>query len=309
MNKRRNLPSQGAGLHLLARPLIVLPWVLGCLLAPAWGADNTKNPNNLLFNATPSVPNTQNQPKPSAPVTPSTTAGATSSSSTAPSQATPANPNAAASAMPGVGPVPAPLITIEQTGKRIYAAAKANHLDQAQAQLQTLKKAYSRLAARLNQPGAGRHLPTRAKGRAGATGQIASSISLLQKSLNARNRWAVMDYANQVVLAAANLSADYNAHVPVNAVLLGVYARELEIWSMKKDMQKLPFTARILERTWHNFRPAVIAHHGADQAAAFDALVGHLRRARTPADYGKLAQPFQSAAERIEQVFRANTPA
>lgn len=306
MNARRNPPGPNAGSRPPLRARVLLPLVFGVLISPAWSAGNSKNPDNLLFNATPSIPNHQNRPQSSAPATPSTTAGATSAASTAPAEATPAKPGAPASALPGVGPVPASLLTIEQTGKTIYQAAKANHLDQAQQQMQTLHTAYNRLAASLNQPGASRHLPSRAKGRAGATGQVAASINLLQKSLNARNRWAVMDYANQVVLAAANLSANFNAHVPVDAVLLGVYARELETWSMKRDMRKLPFTARILERTWHTFRPTVIAHHGANEAKAMDALVTRLRQAKTPADYGRLSQSLQNAAAHIEQLFGAH---
>lgn len=314
MTARRNPPGPVAGSRQSLRARIALPLVFGVLISPAWSADNSKNPNNLLFNATPSLPHHPNRQQPSAPSTPSTTAGATSAASTAPSEATPANPSAPASGLPGVGPVPAPLLNIEQTGKSIYQAAKANRLDEAQRQMRTLHTAYSHLAASLNQPGASRHLPSRAKGHAGATGQLAASINLLQKSLNAKNRWAVMDYANQVVLAAANLSANFNAHVPVDAVLLGVYARELETWSMKQDMRKLPFTARIIDRTWHTFRPTVIAHHGANEAKTMDALVKQLRQAKSPADYGRLSQRLQNAAAHIEQLFgtrhsRSRSPA
>lgn len=305
MNARRHPRGPDAGSRPSLRARIFLPLVFGVLISPAWSADNSKSPNNLLFNATPSIPSHQSRQQPSAPNTPSTTAGATSASSTAPSEATPAKPGAPVSALPGVGPAPASLLSIEQTGKTIYQAAKANHLDQAQRQMRALHRAYNHLAANMNQPGASRHLPSRAKGQAGATGQLAASINLLQKSLNAKNRWAVMDYANQVVLAAANLSANFNAHVPVDAVLLGVYARELETWSMKRDMRKLPFTAKIIERTWHTFRPTVIAHHGANEAKTMDALVTRLRQAKSPADYGRLSPPLQNTATHIEQLFGA----
>ena len=83
---------------------------------------------------------------------------------------------------------------------------------------------------------------------------------------------------------------------------LDYYGRELEVWALANDVNKLQATAREMRQTWDALRPAVEAK-SATEAKKFDALVAQVETAKTPAAYIRVATPVLDEVDNLEKLF------
>jgi hypothetical protein len=182
--------------------------------------------------------------------------------------------------------VPAALTDAGEFGENIYDAAKANDWKTANAKLNELKAAAEKMA-----------------GEKIGSAAFEATLGKLEKAAAAKDKTSTLIEANQLTLDAANLTAKYNPPVPVEVVKLDFYGRELEIWSQAKDEAKLRETARMIRQNWDAVKSKIEARGGKKEAAAFENLVVKTDRARTSADYAKLAAPILDEVDNLEKVF------
>jgi hypothetical protein len=97
--------------------------------------------------------------------------------------------------------------------------------------------------------------------------------------------------------------AVYRPPVPVEVTRLDYSGRELEIWAEANDVPKLQETARAMRREWDAVRSAVEAR-SVVKAERFAALVARVEKARTPAEFARLATPVLDEVDNLEKVFQ-----
>jgi len=136
-----------------------------------------------------------------------------------------------------------------------------------------------------------------------AKAHLNKSITVLKKSVEAKDQHKTMEQANQVTLIAANLTDPFDPKVPTDVTRLDFYGRELEVWSAVKDEAKLKVAADALQKTWKKVRPAVVEHGGKAEAIKFDGLVAMLRRAKSTVEFKDVATPILDEVDNLEKVF------
>jgi hypothetical protein len=111
-----------------------------------------------------------------------------------------------------------------------------------------------------------------------------------------------MRHANQITRFAALRGSEFHPKVPTEVVLLDYYGRELQVWSMAKDLGKLQTTRSDMEQTWHEVRPSVVEHGGQVTATNFDGLLKKLE-AKTPDEYMSESGAILDEVDKLEKVF------
>jgi len=197
--------------------------------------------------------------------------------------AAPQGSSTAAQNLPGA--VPAGLASLGEYGENIYDAAKSMKWTEAEAKLDALKRAIQESAVDNK--------------RAELQGIVVS----LENSMAKRDQSATMRESNQVTLISAELAASYHPKVPADVARLDYDGRELEIWSRANDISKLKATAQDMRQTWDRLEPEVKSHNGTAQAQKFGKLITETDRARSVAQYQKLARPILDEVDNLEKVF------
>ena len=202
----------------------------------------------------------------------------------------PGAPNSSVTGAPVAGPVlPASVEAVGHHSENAYDMAKASDWMKARASADSLKAAVA--------------VPTlEAGGETRLSNDLRTGVQALERAVTARDRMAGM-HANHITELGARLAAGYPSQVPSDVTLLDYYGRELEIWAGANDGAKLRKTATALRRVWVALRPQVLAKSGVAEATQFDALVAEVERARTAAEYGKVATPVLDAVDKLEKVF------
>ncbi len=142
------------------------------------------------------------------------------------------------------GEVPACIATVGELGEKIYDLAKEKNWTEVTEKLTLLKKEADTLRSQV-------------KVAKEAEEQLGAQITALAKSVDAKDRQATMQEANQITLIAASLSEPFHPKVPIEITRLDYYGRELEIWSAAKNVEKLKEVAGALSKTWDKVRPSV----------------------------------------------------
>jgi hypothetical protein len=190
---------------------------------------------------------------------------------------------------PASAPIPAAINDVGTYGEDLYDQAKAGNWAAAQAYLDSLHAAATKLPS-------GDQIQSQRS-------QLDSAITALDQAVGARNRMAAQEAANRVTYLAAQMTTPYHGATPTEVVLLDYYGRELEIWAAQGNLAKLKETAATLESTWNAVRPAVESNGGAVAARQTDALVSQIKAAKSPAGYARVATPFLNQVDELEKVF------
>jgi len=185
--------------------------------------------------------------------------------------------------------IPPPLADAGEFGENVYDFAKANDWRNADAKLATLKATVEQLRTLMTKQSAGES-------------RLEEGVLALDRAVTAKDRRAAMRVANQVTRDVADMTAKYRPPVPVEVTRLDYYGRELEIWAEANDVPKLQETARAMRKEWDAVRPAVEAR-SAVKAERFGALVARVEKARTPAEFARLATPVLDEVDNLENVF------
>ena len=215
------------------------------------------------------------------------TGGSTNAAATTPSDAVPSL--STSSAVTSGDGVPPPLADAGEFGEIVYDHAKANDWKNADARLAALKATVEQLRTLMASQSAGEN-------------RLEEDVLALDRAVIARDRRAAMRVANQVTRDVADMTGTYRPPVPVEVTRLDYYGRELEIWAEANDVPKLQETARAMRREWDAVRPAVEAR-SAVKAERFGALVARVEKARTPAEFARLATPVLDEVDNLENVF------
>jgi hypothetical protein len=141
------------------------------------------------------------------------------------------------------------------------------------------------------------------KGRHKEVFQIETAINELEKAIVSKDSQVSMREANQITLFAANLTALFNPTVPIEVTKMDYYGRELQIWALAKDINKLKTTSKEMRQTWNELRPLVESHGGEVQAKKFEELVIRVEQAQSFADYSQLAKLVLDEVDNLEKVF------
>jgi len=182
-------------------------------------------------------------------------------------------------------PVPAALAAAGEHGENLYDAAKAKAWKTAGLRLEALEADVARLET---QPDADR---------------LQDEVDSLRHSVARRQRQATMVQANQVTRTVADMTAaSYGPKVPVEVTRLDFYGRELEIGSETGATVRLESATRGIRHEWDAVRPAVSTRDSV-VARKFDALVIRIERARSPAEYRRLAEEELAEVDDLEHVF------
>ncbi len=187
--------------------------------------------------------------------------------------------------------VPTSVSNVGEYGENIYDAAKANDWKQATAKLSSLKKAANGLDANI-------------KNEDPNEDKLDDTLAALNKAVAAKNQLATMREANRVTLLATNLSAPFNPPVPVQVSLLDYYGRQLEIGVAANDINQLQATAKDMQKTWSELRPAIESKGASQEAQKFDKLVAQVQAASSPKDYSRLATTVLDEVDNLEKVFK-----
>jgi hypothetical protein len=110
-----------------------------------------------------------------------------------------------------------------------------------------------------------------------------------------------MEEASQVTLIVADMTAGCALKIPVQVARMDYYGRELEIWADAGDASKLKLTVDGMRHEEDAVRRSVEAR-APPEAKKFGALVARVERARTPAEYGRLAERAGGGGH-LEKVF------
>lgn len=181
-------------------------------------------------------------------------------------------------------PVPTALAAAGEHGENLYDAAKARAWRTAGRRLKALEADVARLST---QPDAGR---------------LQGEVDSLRQSVARRQQQATMVEANQVTRTVADMTAAYAPRVPVEVTRLDFYGRELEIGSEAGVTARLESAARGIRHEWDAVRPAVSARDSL-VARKFDGMVTRIERARSPAEYRRLAQEELAEVDDLEHAF------
>ena len=215
--------------------------------------------------------------------------GSTDGAATPSAVAAKASPSASAAGTAG-GSVPPPLTAAGEYGENVYDYAKANDWKNAEARIALLKTEVEHLRTLLAKPGA-------------EVTRLDGDVVVLDRAVTAKDRRAAMLAANQATRDVADMTARYEPPVPVEVTRLDYDGRELEVWAEANDAPKLQATATEIRRDWDDLRSAVEARN-ADQAKKFEALVGRVEKARTPAEFARLAKSVLDEVDNLEKVFQ-----
>jgi hypothetical protein len=185
---------------------------------------------------------------------------------------------------------PKSLTEASEYSENMYDLVKANDWVNANLKFNLLKSAVKRMHGEVN----GQHKDVF---------QIDTEINELEKAIVSKDSQVSMREANQITLFAANLTALYNPTIPFEVSKLDYYGRELEIWAMANDINKLKSTSKEMRQTWDELRPLVESHGGAIQAKKFEELVIRVEQAQSFADYAQLAKLVLDEVDNLEKVF------
>jgi hypothetical protein len=203
----------------------------------------------------------------------------------------PATPSPAATATGTAGSsVPTPLADAGEFGENVYDYAKANDWKNADARLAALRTSVKELRTLIPKQSA-------------ELDRLEEDVLALDHAVAARDQRAAMRAANQVTRDVADMTARYALPVPVEVTRLDYYGRELEIWAEAKDAEKMRETARAMRRGWDAVRSAVETRSAAE-AEKFGALVAQVEKARTPAEFARLAKLVLDEVDNLEKVFQ-----
>ncbi len=200
---------------------------------------------------------------------------------------TAASPGASTAVQNHSGAVPAGLASLGEYGENIYDAAKSKKWTEAKAKLAALKRAIQESAVDNKRA------------------ELQGIVVALENSMAKRDQLATMRESNQVTLISAELAASYHPKVPADVARLDYDGRELEIWSRANDISKLKATAQDMRQTWDRLEPEVKMHNGTAQAQKFGKLITETDRARSVAQYQKLARPILDEVDNLEKVFES----
>ncbi|MGH7511388.1 MAG: hypothetical protein ACREOQ_00555 [Gemmatimonadales bacterium] len=181
-------------------------------------------------------------------------------------------------------PVPTALAAAGEHGENLYDAAKAKAWRTAGRRLKALEADVAQLGT---QPDADR---------------LQDEVDSLRQSVARRQRQATMVEANQVTRIVADLTAPYAPKVPVEVTRLDFYGRELEIGSETGAAPRLESAVRGIRHEWDAVRPAMSTRDSL-VARKFDGLVTRIERARSPAEYRRLAEEELAEVDDLEHVF------
>jgi hypothetical protein len=181
-------------------------------------------------------------------------------------------------------PVPAALAAAGEHGENLYDAAKAKAWRSAGRRLAALEADVAQLGT---QPDADR---------------LRDEVDSLRHWVTRRQRQATMVEANQVTRTVADMTAPYASKVPVEVTRLDFYGRELEIGSETGATARLEGAARGIRHEWDAVSPALSARDSL-VARKFDALVTRIERARSPAEYRRVAEEELAEVDDLEHVF------
>jgi len=181
-------------------------------------------------------------------------------------------------------PVPTALAAAGEHGENLYDAAKARAWRTAGRRLEALEADVTRLET---QPAADR---------------LQDEVDSLRRSVARRQRQGTMVQANQVTRIVADMMAPYASKVPVEVTRLDFYGRELEIGSETGATARLEGAARGIRHEWDAVRPAVSARDSSP-ARKFETVVTRIERARSPAEYRRLAEEELAEVDDLEHVF------
>lgn len=186
--------------------------------------------------------------------------------------------------------MPASLASLGEYGENIYDAAKAKKWTEAAAKFSALKSAIQQSSAELGKAEDKRT-------------QLQESITSLDNAIGKREQATAMRVANQVTLVGSELAASYHLKVPADVARLDYDGRELEIWSRLNDRSKLRSTAQDMRQTWDRLEPEVKSHNGVAEARKFGSLITQTDRAKSVAQYQRLARPVLDEVDALEKVF------
>ena len=186
--------------------------------------------------------------------------------------------------------MPASLASLGEYGENIYDAAKAKKWTEAAAKFSALKSAIQQSSAELGKAEDKRT-------------QLQESIASLDNAIGKREQATAMRAANQVTLVGSELAASYHPKVPADVARLDYDGRELEIWSRLNDRSKLRSTAQDMRQTWDRLEPEVKSHNGVAEARKFGSLITQTDRAKSVAQYQRLARPVLDEVDALEKVF------
>jgi hypothetical protein len=132
---------------------------------------------------------------------------------------------------------------------------------------------------------------------------ITAAVGKLGQEIKAKRQQAAMAAANRVTWLVMQTSSSYKLPVPIAVGQLDYYGRELQVWSLSKDKQRLATTVADLTKTWQSLKPQVLARGGHQQATQFDKLVAQLQQTTDPGALNKLATPILDEVDNLEKVF------
>lgn len=185
-----------------------------------------------------------------------------------------------------VKPVPAPLADAGELGENIYDAAKAGDWKTAESKLEAL------------QADAGK-MPL----RGGNWDKFSDTLKRLKEAVSGKKSENTLVESNRITFEVAVLSSGYDTKIPIGVTKLDFLGRELEIWSAQRDSKKLKETVLSLRHTWDGVKPEVEKAGGGKQAQTFESLVVKAEKAKSAAEYGKLATPILDRVDDLEGVF------
>jgi hypothetical protein len=180
--------------------------------------------------------------------------------------------------------IPKAVADVGTHGENLYDQAKANDWAKAQISLDSLDLAAKALSA-------------------SEASEIRGVLDTLHTAVAAKQRETAIEAANRVTFLGAKFTEKYHPKMPADIVRLDYYGRELEIWAAQKNTAKLKATAAELTRTWEAVKPTVVSAGAAAAAATTDSLVAQLGKAKSPADYAKLATPILNVVDELEKPF------
>jgi len=133
------------------------------------------------------------------------------------------------------------------------------------------------------------------------------TIAALENALSSKNRFDTMRYANRITLIIAVVTVPFNPIIPTEVSLLEYNGRELEIWSERKNMNKLSNTVIRMHLAWQTLMPKLIEHNGLKTLKHFSEVMEHLEFAKTPEEYSRLSRQALIEAEASKAIFAKAT--
>ncbi len=134
--------------------------------------------------------------------------------------------------------------------------------------------------------------------------ELRESLDKLKGAIASRSRTVALRESNRLTSLGARVAKAFNPVVPEAVTLLDYYGREIEIWAAARDDAKLRETGAAIRSTWEGIRGEVTSRGGTAEVARFDSLVADVSKAKTPAQYQRLAKPILDEVDRLEAVFK-----